>query len=29
MDEYVIVKFFSKIAKKDPEGWSKVFDNKE
>jgi hypothetical protein len=29
MDEYVIVKFFSKIAKKDPEGWSKVFDNTE
>jgi hypothetical protein len=29
MDEYVIVKFFSKIAKKDPEGWSKVFDNEE
>jgi len=27
MDEYVIVKFFSKVAKKDPESWSKVFDN--
>ncbi len=27
MDEYVIVKFFSKVAKKDPEGWSRVFDN--
>jgi hypothetical protein len=29
MDEYVIVKFFSKIAKKDPQGWSKVFDNEQ
>jgi hypothetical protein len=27
MDEYVIVKFFSKVAKKDPKGWGRVFDN--